>query len=315
MMKVALCFIISYNHVLNKEAVWRKWIEANKDLFNIYVYYKDINKIQSAWLKNYAIPEKHIYNTSYYHIIPAYMSLMNYALLHDSQNQWFCFLTDSCCPIVSPKRFRYSFYKYYNKSIISWKPAWWNTTFHKRANLSLLPEKVRLGNDPYFILKRENVVQCLKFIQNEPKITHLICEGGLANESLFAIILYNYKELSNVLCFPTHVADWSRMVSATSPYLFCEASNNNAAFIEKSLSKHPYMFFIRKMSPDFPDEELNKYIYEYSAERDAQLSNWSSIKKMYPLLAWFFYNLSMLFMFTCFINVYILLTFPSRPTI
>jgi hypothetical protein len=69
------------------------------------------------------------------------------------------------------------------------------------------------------------------------------------------------------------------------------------------------------MSPDYPDEELNKYIYEYSAERDAQLSNWSSIKKMYPLLGWLFYNLSMLFMFTCFINVYILLTFPSRPTI
>ena len=96
MMKVALCFIISYNHVLNKEAVWRKWIEANKDMFNIYVYYKDINKIQSAWLKNYAIPQKYIYKTSYYHIMPAYISLMNFALLDDTQNQWFCFLTDSC---------------------------------------------------------------------------------------------------------------------------------------------------------------------------------------------------------------------------
>jgi hypothetical protein len=287
-MKVALCFIISYNHVLNKEAIWRKWIEANKDMFNIYVYYKDINKIKSAWLKSYAIPEKHIYNTSYYHIIPAYMSLMNYALSHDKSNQWFCFLTDSCCPIVSPKRFRYSFYKYYNKSIISWNPAWWNITVHKRANLALLPEKCRLGNDPYFIMKRENVVQCLHFIQNEQKITHLICEGGLANESLFAIILYNYKELTNVLRFPTHVADWSRMDTATSPYLFSVSSKENTAFIEENLAKHEYMFFIRKMSPDFPDSELNKYIYEHSLERDNKLIivNWFLIKKVYHVLGY-----------------------------
>jgi hypothetical protein len=309
-MKVALCFIISYNHVLNKEAVWRKWIEANKELFNIYVYYKDITKIQSAWLKQYAIPEKYIYNTSYYHVMPAYISLMNFALLHDTQNQWFCFLTDSCCPIVSPKRFKYSFNKYYNKSIISWKPAWWNITFHKRANLELLPEKARLGNDPYFILKRENVKQCLHFIQTELKITRLICDGGLANESLFAIILYNYKELSNALCFPTHVADWSRMASATSPHLFCEASKENAAFIEESLIKHPYMFFIRKMSPDFPDAELNKYIYEYSLERDSQLIdvNWFLIKIMYYVL----FGCLFIMFFTYYSFV---LAFPSRPTI
>ena len=74
------------------------------------------------------------------------------------------------------------------------------------------------------------------------------------------------------------------MASATSPYLFCEASNENASFIEESLAKHEYMFFIRKMSPDFPDEELNKYIYEYSTERDNQLSYGLSIKKMYHVL-------------------------------
>ena len=321
-MKVALCFIISYDHVLNKEAVWRKWIEANKELFNIYVYYKDINKIQSAWLKQYAIPEEYIYNTSYYHVIPAYISLMNFALLHDTQNQWFCFCTDSCCPIVSPKRFKYSFNKYYNKSIISWKPAWWNINVHKRANLALLlPEEARLGNEPYFIMKRENVKQCLHFTQNEPNITRLICDGGLANESLFAIILYYYKELSNVLCFPTHVADWSRMASATSPYLFCEASKENAAFIEESLINHPYMFFIRKMSPDFPDAVLNKYIYEYSLERDKQLigDNLFPIKKMYPVLVYIFsiaaFFLSVGVIFTYGAGVYILLTFPSRTTI
>ena len=28
---------------------------------------------------------------------------------HDKNNQWFCLLTDSCCPIISPKRFKYLF--------------------------------------------------------------------------------------------------------------------------------------------------------------------------------------------------------------
>ena len=39
-MKVALCFIISYEHVLQKEHYWINWIEQNKDLFNIYFHYK-----------------------------------------------------------------------------------------------------------------------------------------------------------------------------------------------------------------------------------------------------------------------------------
>jgi hypothetical protein len=78
------------------------------------------------------------------------------------------------------------------------------------------------------------------------------------------------------------------MASATSPHLFCEASKENTAFIEESLAKHEYMFFIRKMSPDFPDAELNKYIYEYSLERDNQLIivNWFLIKKMYHVLGY-----------------------------
>jgi hypothetical protein len=33
-MKVALCFIISYDHSLNKEDIWREWTEANADIIN-----------------------------------------------------------------------------------------------------------------------------------------------------------------------------------------------------------------------------------------------------------------------------------------
>ena len=50
-MKVALCFIISYEHILNKEEIWKTWIESNKDIINVYFYYKDINKILTFQIK------------------------------------------------------------------------------------------------------------------------------------------------------------------------------------------------------------------------------------------------------------------------
>jgi len=270
-MKIALCFLISYDHVLNKEHIWRKWIEPNKDIINVYFYYKDYTKIQSTWIQQHALPSTHIYETTYYHVIPAYMSLLNYAFSHDKQNHWFCFLTDSCCPIVSPKRFRYLFFEFYNKSIVSWKRAWWNTTFHKRANLALLPNEMRLANDPWFVLTREDVQCCLKFTQTQPKLTKLICGGGLANESLFAIILYVYKRLDKAICSVTHVADWSRMKGPTSPHLFKEANKTDIEFIEREINKYDHTMFIRKIAPEFPDDVLNHYIYKYSSLEDSGL--------------------------------------------
>ena len=91
-MKAALCFIISYEHILNKEELWKEWIEPNKDIINVYFYYKDFNKIKSQWIREHTIPPNFIHETSYYHVIPAYLSLMRFALLHDAYNSWFCML-------------------------------------------------------------------------------------------------------------------------------------------------------------------------------------------------------------------------------
>jgi hypothetical protein len=267
-MKIALCFIISYDHVLNKENLWREWIEPNKDIINVYFYYKELQKIKSSWILEHIIPEKYIFETSYYHVIPAYMSSMNYAFLHDSENQWFCLLTDSCCPIISPKRFRYLFYKHYNKSIMNWRKAWWNLQFHKRANLSLLPEELRLANDPWFILKRKNVEHCMNSIKAWPKLANTVCSGGLANESLFAIMLHMYKQLEspNVISSVTHITDWSRMTSPTSPYLFKEVNERDIKFIDDSLETNKYAVFIRKISPEFPDDIIKYYISNKEAD-------------------------------------------------
>lgn len=267
-MKIALCFIISYEHVLNKENIWREWIEPNKDVINVYFYYKDLRKIKSKWILQHTLPTNYIHETSYYHVIPAYLSILNYALNHDNQNKWFCMLTDSCCPIISPKKFKYLFYNHYKSSIFSWKPAWWNPYFHQRGNLAKLPKELWLANDPWFVLTRENVNQVMYFVNTQKTITQTICNGGLANETLFAVIFYFYKELKNnsknsrIICSSSHIADWDKMSSATSPHVFKDANKQDIEFIDKELERNKYSMFIRKVSPEFPDNILRHYIFE-----------------------------------------------------
>jgi hypothetical protein len=273
-MKIALCFIISYDHILNKEEIWKEWIEFNKDIINVYFYYKDYKKIKSQWIREHAIPLKYIHETNYYHVIPAYLSVMSFAVSHDITNNWFFMLTDSCCPIISPKRFRYMFYNNHNKSIMSWKPAWWNPSFCKRANLHLLPKELHLGNDPWFVLKREHVLQILCFVNKQKDIIHKISSGAIANESLFAIILYCYRQLDidgPVISASTHIADWSRMKNATSPHVFKEANEKDIKFIDSELNKNKYSMFIRKVAPEFPNDILKKYIYDKTREDDDKL--------------------------------------------
>jgi hypothetical protein len=271
-MKIALCFIISYEHILNKESIWREWIEPNKDIINVYFYYKDFEKIKSNWIKQYTLPIDCIYDTTYYHVIPAYISILNYSYNHDKENIWFCLLTDSCCPIISPKRFRYLFYKNRKQSIFSWKEPWWNPNFHKRGNLIKLPKELWLANDPWFILTRENVKHILYFISTQRGLTKTICDGGLANESLFAIIFKFYNKLNyNIICASSHIADWNRRSSTTSPHIFKDVDEKDIQFFDKELERNEYAVFIRKVDPEFSDEILKYYIYEYRKEKDDKL--------------------------------------------
>jgi hypothetical protein len=282
-MKIALCFIISYDHILNKEEIWKEWIEPNKDIINVYFYYKDFNKIKSQWIKEHTLPPNYIHETNYLHVIPAYLSVMRFALKHDNANNWFCMLTDSCCPIISPKKFRYLFYNNYKKSIMSWSPAWWNVESEKRANLHLLPKEFHLGNDPWFVLNKEHVLQILTFVNTKRDITKTICSGKIANESLFAVILYSYRQLylnGPVISASTHIADWSRTTSPTSPHIFKEGNEKDIKFIDSSLEKNKHFMFIRKVSPEFPNDILKRYIYEKYVEEDEFLYSESTKMEM-----------------------------------
>lgn len=276
-MKIALCFIINYEHILNKEHIWKEWIEPNKDIINIYFYYKDLRKIKSKWIMEHTLPPNYIHETSYYHVIPAYISILQFAMNHDNQNKWFCMLTDSCCPIISSKRFRYLFYENYNKSLFSWKSPWWNPYFHQRGNLAKLPKELWLANDPWFILTKENVNQIMHFINTQNAITETICSGGLANETLFSVIFKFYKELeetskkSHIINVSTHIADWNRRSSPTSPHVFTDANDIDIRFIEGELERNFYSCFIRKVATKFPDDIIRHYIYHYNEEKDKEL--------------------------------------------
>jgi hypothetical protein len=298
MEKIALCFIINYEHILYKEHLWREWIEHNKDIINVYFFYKDLNKIKSQWIYQHAIPQKKICHTTYYHVIPAYIAILNFALKHDKKNKWFCFLTDSCCPIISPNKFRQHFKIYKNRTIMSYCKASWNINFHQRANLALLPKQYHLKNDPWFVLTRENAVDIMNFVVNETKLCNTICNGGLANESLFAIILTHYNKSQSIISKPSHMADWFRMSSPTSPYMFKEGTQEDIDFIETFLKDNDLVMFIRKVHPKFPDEILRKYIFNENMD-DGNHLRFKIIKKI-------MYNNYFIGIFIMIITIYIL---------
>lgn len=258
-MKVALCFIISYQHILNKEQLWINWIKENQDIINVYFHYKDFNKIKSPWIKMHTIPPELVHSTTYYNVVPAYMALLSYAFHHDLNNKWFCLLTDSCVPIVSPAKFRKLFFENYKASIFSWKPAYWNLDIHRRANLRLLKKEYRLANDPWFTLSRAHVHRCIIFLATKNDIYQIVNAGGLANESIFAIMLQTFDQLTNqnaLLNTVSTITDWSRMSSPTSPYLFKEASPENINIISNLLKENPKAMFLRKVDRAFPDQAI-----------------------------------------------------------
>jgi hypothetical protein len=260
-MKIALCFIISYEHILHKEELWIKWIQPNKDIINVYFHYKDFKQIKSPWIRARTIPQNKCQQTSYFHVVPAYLALLTFAFNHDTENMWFCMLTDSCVPIISPSKFRQLFLNHYQASIIKCKPAYWDITIHRRANLRLLKSDYWLANDPWFTLTRSHVHLCIIFLAGKYGIYKQVNDGGLANESLFAIILKTFRQLDNPL---THIneictaTDWSRMSNPTSPYLFRDATEENIDMICNMLKENKYTMFLRKVHRSFPNNKLEE---------------------------------------------------------
>lgn len=255
-MKVALCFNIHYKNSLTKEKIWKEWIYYNRDIINVYFHYNQKVQISSPWIKKHVIPRAYVRETSYYHVVPALMSLLSFAY-RDSSNKWFCLLTDSCVPTISPKEFRKRFFQYYSYTIFRWYLPTWNVQYQKRANLFRLPEKYHLANDPWFIITRYDVSCCLKFTNN--KMYETIIQGIIANESVFAIALAYFSRLQKVINKSSILCDWTRMSSPTSPYVF--KLNPFSLEKDKKYILENDAIFLRKVHSSFPDKIIEDILY------------------------------------------------------
>jgi hypothetical protein len=54
----------------------------------------------------------------------------------------------------------------------------------------------------------------------------------------------------------SNVSDWTRMASATSPYLFKENTPENMTVIYNLLKENKYAMFLRKVHKTFPDAAI-----------------------------------------------------------
>tara|TARA_Y100001970_G_C14162465_1_gene819355 strand:- start:416 stop:1210 length:795 start_codon:yes stop_codon:yes gene_type:complete len=261
---IALCFFVSTNK-LHQESIWEQQIEKCKNKINIYIHWKPGSLTNpSKFIRKYALPQYALSTTSYFNMVPAYLSTLSYAMTADYRNQYFFLLTESCVPVKSfdiilntlNKLPKYS-------SIMRWSHANWNVEMHRRANLRLLPEKYHLRNDPWFMLSRAHVLHVFEFRAKLYETYRLICQGDIANESFFAIALCTSPTIAkNIINETCNAADWSRMSSATSPYVFhSPLSQNDKRFIE--VCKHdPYVFFIRKVNNENTlQEELTRLLF------------------------------------------------------
>jgi hypothetical protein len=115
-----------------------------------------------------------------------------------------------------------------------------------------------------------------------------ICSGGLANESLFAMILHGTRELPQVMNEVTHAADWSRMMNSTSPYLFSEVCDQDLQFIEKTLATNKYIMFLRKVAPEFPDSVISNFIEKNNTSVETERQQ----HFLFPYLIWIFLKMS-----------------------
>jgi hypothetical protein len=133
--------------------------------------------------------------------------------------------------------------------------------------LYLFPKEFHLANDPWFILTREHVYDCLAFTRS--KIFKTVCQGIIANESIFAIIMKTTTSIDkskNILNKHSHLTDWSRMTSTTSPHVFTEGNQRDVDFIDKGLRENEYAMFLRKVSSTFPDDILRNLLYNTSED-------------------------------------------------
>jgi hypothetical protein len=283
--KVALCFIISYDHVLHQEAMWKRWIAPNADIVNVYFHCKDRSgaAVESEFIRAHMVPPKFCAVTTYVNVTPAYLATMFYARSHDPHNRWFCMLTDSCVPAMTPTGFRRMFDMHHAKSIIRVRDPYWNIHMHARGNLKKLPASLRLTNDPWFVYTLAHVNLMETFLKTFASVYDTVNAGGFANESIFGIVLQAYGQRNKPsvhLNLVSTVADWSRMPKPTSPFTFKFVSTAQTRIEQGNmrlmLRDAPAAMFLRKVDASFPASALENVMVD-GPTLPARPSSWARV--------------------------------------
>lgn len=254
-MDVAFCFIVTKD--LNKEHIWRKWLEQLSELglkIKIFTHCSNPSQIHSPWLLKTLIPES--IPTQWGFIMKPTIALFRHAL----GSQWACLKTESCVPIISPKKFIELFNKYKNKTFLSYCKIWWDPKIVTRANLGLIPKEYHWAHQQHVIVCQKDLSGIIKFVDENPILTNTIIKGASADESFIAISIYAFNNFENTMNEITTLVDWPRSPDGNHPYTFTRWSEEDKEVVETLKNKHKFYMFLRKIDTNFPDNILLEFI-------------------------------------------------------
>lgn len=256
---VSFCFLVTKD--LNKEHIWRSWLNNIDISYSVYVHCSNPNNITSPWLRSFIIPQNKIAPTSWGKLGQAIYNLFEEACT-TSNADWYTINSESCVPIIPAAKFSELCKKNADKSILPYCNAWWNINTNNRGNLSKFSKEYHLGHSGWYILTCADVKDIIKCKEIDPDFFYnalINTDGGLTDESGIAIILKKMNNLINTIQAETTIVDWGR-TNGNSPYTFVIGSDENRKFIDNA--KKQYTCFLRKVSPIFPDDIIFKHLQE-----------------------------------------------------
>jgi hypothetical protein len=131
-----------------------------------------------------------------------------------------------------------------------------------------------------------------------------VCKGGLANESIFAIILKTFNEINNkftLINTSSTISDWSRMENVTSPHVFKndipDVLEKDKNFIYNELKKNKFVLFLRKVKYDYPDDILLEFIYNTDLKHEYIQVNEDKYKYRGIFFLFFLFGLFIIYLY------------------
>lgn len=223
-----------------------------------------VHKIESLWLKDYIIPSLYVKDTKWGYLGDAIISLYEYAYVNN--NQWFVLLSETHVPFISPSNFAMKYDKYRDSSLIEWrhsldisKPTW---DAVDRCNFHYFPKEYWLHHEMWLILtyKDMNDIIKLRYGTSTSIIYNTLVSGKIADECLIGVMLLIANNMRNVLNISTTILEWQHQGDTNHPYIFTSYDENNRKLLNQKREMYEDGLFLRKISTDFPDEVLKKFI-------------------------------------------------------